>query len=404
VKATSGNQADRRTSTRKIGQTQVPDQYWGYSLQTVRFLQVLLEAPAGTVVSLEVFEDVGLSDGLQKVASQVKTGLIKNPLTDRAIEFWKTLANWVSATINGDLDPALTIFELYVAKPRKGHLATLFHNARSEDEAAAAIQKARQMMLGNRRATKALPKELSPYVKTVLQCNEKSLRVIIRNFRITSAVRNPLADLRPVVIAKWVRPESIDVVIQHAHGWLKERLDTLLQARQPAVISTDEFNEEMRKFMPRCDFQHIVTNMAGRPTAEQIAAQKVRTFVRQLELIELEEEGSLEAINAYLRATVTRTRLSEEGIVHEDSFSDFEDGLISFWRNKRRQNSLTHPNHNEIQKGQLLLSDCCLTRARLQGLEVPDYFTPGSFHALADDALIGWHPKYEALLNESAKQ
>ena len=61
--------------------------------------------------------------------------------------------------------------------------------------------------------------------------------------------------------------------------------------------------------------------MAGPPTPEQIAAERVKTYVRQLELIELEEEGTLEAINNYLRATVMRTKLSEDGIVHDDSFN-----------------------------------------------------------------------------------
>jgi hypothetical protein len=61
--------------------------------------------------------------------------------------------------------------------------------------------------------------------------------------------------------------------------------------------------------------------MAGPPTPEQIAAERVKTYGRQLELIELEEEGTLEAISNYLRATVMRTKLSEDGIVHDDSFN-----------------------------------------------------------------------------------
>ena len=74
--------------------------------------------------------------------------------------------------------------------------------------------------------------------------------------------------------------------------------------------------------------------MAGRPTAEQIAAERAKIYVRQLEVVELDDESTLEAINNYLRATITRTKLSEEGIVHEDSFGEFQDALTGFWRNK----------------------------------------------------------------------
>ena len=100
----------------------------------------MLDAPVDSFVTLEVFEDVGLetSDG-QRTASQVKTGLVKNPLADRSPELWKTLANWCDAIEQAELDPAKTIFEIYVAKPQKGRIATLFHDARSANDAKAAI-------------------------------------------------------------------------------------------------------------------------------------------------------------------------------------------------------------------------------------------------------------------------
>jgi hypothetical protein len=384
--------------------SQVPDQYFGYSLQAIRFLHLLLEAPAGTFVSLEVFEDVGaLAPDGKVLASQVKSGLVKNPLTDHSVELWKTLANWVSAVETCTIEPTSATFEIYVGKHRCGNLASAFHNARSEVEANAAIEAGRAALLGRGKKPRKLAAELSVHVSRVFGSDRKRLAQIVANLRIANAKRDPLVDLRPLVVAKWVRPESIDVVIQHAHGWLKERLDNLLQTRTPAIISVDEFIDEMRKFMPRCDFRQILVNMAGPPTTEQIAAERVKTYVRQLELIELEEEGTLEAINNYLRATVMRTKLSEDGIVHDDSFTDFEQALTSFWRNKRRQNHLTHASHTDIQSGQLLFSDCCLHRQKLQGLELPDYFTPGSFQSLADAIEIGWHPTYETALKERGK-
>jgi len=96
---------------------QAPEQYWGYSLQAVRFLQLLLEASPGTTVSLEVFEDVGKKDqDGTTFASQTKTGLAKNPLSDRALELWKTFANWLDTIDQGSLNQHQTIFELYVGR------------------------------------------------------------------------------------------------------------------------------------------------------------------------------------------------------------------------------------------------------------------------------------------------
>lgn len=56
-----------------------------------------------------------------------------------------------------------------------------------------------------------------------------------------------------------------------------------------------------------------------------------------------------------------------------------------------------------MERGQLLLADCGTHQQRLQGLEVPAFFTPGSFHALAEEKTVGWHPEYEILLPTKGK-
>ena len=379
----------------------VPAQALGYLVQPIRILQLLMDAPPDSIVTLEVFEDVGLESGDgNRVASQVKTGLIKNPLTDKSPEFWKTLANWCDAIDRGELDPETTIFEIYVARPRKGKLAGLFHQARSPEQAENAIKTARKSLSNDSVRDKPPLSEAKTYAKRVLK--HPRLATLIQNFRITAATVNPLADLRPLVATKWIRPESVDLVIYHAHGWLKERIDALLLSKRPACVAANDFNKEMLTFLPRCDFNTMVASMAGLPSAEEVAAEKIRTYVRQMEIIGLDEESTLHSINDYLRAYVTRTKLAEQCIVHDDSFAEYEEALTSFWRNKRRHNGLVYKQHTPQDLGQLLLSDCCLHQQSLQGLEMPAYFTPGSYHALADNETIGWHPEYQTKLRSSA--
>jgi hypothetical protein len=386
---------------------QVPEQYWGYSLQAVRFLHLLLEARPGAVVSLEVFEDVGCQNLNGTVlASQNKTGLVKNPISDRALELWKTFGNWLDAIDAGILDTAHTVFELYVARRRESGIAMTFHNASNAIEAARVIESARDAMWGpapRRLKRSRIPKTLGERVDRVLGPTGTRLNELVRNFSLTFASKDPLADLRTPIVNKWVRAESVDIIIKHAHGWIKERLDSLIQARRPAAIAADEFTKEMIAFLPRCDFRQILTSVAGPPSKAEVEAQAVRTYVRQLEIIEASDEDKIQAINEYLRACVQRTQLSKAGIVHEESFDDYEKALSSFWRNKKRQNALTHTDLSAVQHGQLLLSDCCLKEQKLQGLEVPSFFTPGSYHALSEEQEIGWHPDYKAKIEENGR-
>jgi hypothetical protein len=123
--------------------------------------------------------------------------------------------------------------------------------------------------------------------------------------------------------------------------------------------------------------------------------QLMRTYVRQLEIIEADEEDIFVAVNDFMRASVDRTEWSRVGLINETSLDDFEAALITFWRNKKKQHALTNSELGHNIQGQLLYRECSTHRRSLEGLEVPDYFTPGSFHSLADILEVGWHPEYK---------
>lgn len=250
-----------------------------------------------------------------------------------------------------------------------------------------------------------LGETIAPYVNHVLDLSSTNIIEIIQRFQLSVAAIDPLRDLRPRVKAKWVRPESVELVIKHAHGWIKEKLDGLLLDGKAAALNVDEFNAEIAAYLPRVDFRQILTAIAGRLelTDDTIAAEQLRTYVRQLELIDYSEEDVMEAINHFLRASAERAAWSEAGIVHDDSFDEYEASLTTYWKNKRAVQRVIHKSLSCAERGQLLLADCALHQQKLQGLEVPAFFTPGSFHALAEEETVGWHPDFEALLRAGGK-
>jgi hypothetical protein len=385
--------------------TQVPGQLFGYSLQPIRLLSLALDAAEGTTLSLEVFEDVGAVDEFGNAfASQTKSALGTNPVSDKSIDLWKTFSNWKTAVSSGQISLATTKFEIYLAKRRNGKLVQLFHDAQTEEAAKAALEQARDLFWG---ATPDYPKKqklaegLAPYVNNVLEAPTDIGVGIIQRFTLSVAAKDPLRDLRPKVDSKWVRPESVDAVIQHAHGWIKEKIDGLVLAGTPATLNVDEFNAEMRSFLPRVDFQHILAAIAGKLelSEDTLAAEQLRTYVRQLQLIEGSDEDIFEAINQFLRAAAERSAWSKQGLVHEKSFDEYEEALISAWKNKRTIHDITHKSLSGVDRGKLLLADCGLHQQKLQGLEPPPFFTPGSFHALAEDQTVGWHPEYKKFLS-----
>lgn len=333
------SKARRPTDVTARKGAQVPGQLFGYSLQAIRLLSLALDASPGTVLSLEVFEDVGTVDGTGKaLASQTKSGLATNPVSDRAVDLWKTFSNWLTAVASGQLSIESTHFEIYLAKRHTGKVVASFDAAKTEEEAKAALDRAREMLWGappRFPKRKKLAESLAPFVDHVLDPSSKDATGVIQRFALSVAAKDPLRDLRPKVNAKWIRPEIIEIVIKYAHGWIKEKLDGLLLEGKAAALSVDEFNSEIAAYLPRVDFRQILIGIAGalELTDDTIAAEQVRTYVRQLNLIEHSEEDVIESINNFLRASAERAAWSKAGIVHDDSFHDYEESLITFWKN-----------------------------------------------------------------------
>ncbi len=101
-----------------------------------------------------------------------------------------------------------------------------------------------------------------------------------------------------------------------------------------------------------------------------------------------------------MRASADRTIWGNKGIIHETSFNDFEDGLNRFWFNTKREVLIERKLYNDEEKGELIYRKCINHRISLQSMNVPEYFIPGSYHALSEDKVVGWHPEYEKKLKE----
>jgi hypothetical protein len=91
-------------------------------------------------------------------------------------------------------------------------------------------------------------------------------------------------------------------------------------------------------------------------------------------------------------------------LVFDSSFDEFEDGLVRTWTNLKRKTDIRLSHKDDIEKGQYLYADCSDHKAKLEGLEIPNHFTPGSFHALSDGEAVGWHPDYKDKLKNVVKR
>ncbi len=371
----------------------------GFSLQRTRFLARLLEAEPGDTVCLEVFDDVRVEthDG-QVLAEEDKSSVSGNALTDRSVNLWKTLANWVVAA--QEIDISATRFEIYLGRPGGGSFSNLFKAAGTTEEAIAALETVRSDLWGPgpRYPTRGeVADSIAGYVETVFGSITVSAQIIAQlDIEVGSGDQH--ADLKPIFLSKLVSDDALSDVAQWSHGWVKTRIDRLSEKKQPARISRDEFHRALLNFVRAHDRLDILHSFAGRPTPAQVHSERLRNYVAQLEIVDEDDVSILGAINDYLMAAADRTAWADRGDIDPAAFGRLEGDLERTWSNLKKQVSIEHNKKSPMDRGRLVCLKCLQHRFELGGLALPTHFVPGSFHALSDDLRIGWHPDYRHLL------
>lgn len=396
--ATSRAKGQSRTKRK----TEVPGQALGYSLQFTRLTHLLLQAPEGSLCSLELLDDVAQedSDGAVKLV-QSKSALTANPVADRAKSLWKTLSNWVELAATPGFEVEKAIFELYVSRPVEGTIVESFAHATTLESARAAIAQARTALWGsppNFDLKAGVAAEIAPYLEKVFTVDQSLLEQLIRNFQLTQGSGSPQADLEALVRSHPVSPSKVNDITNHLCGLVKRHVDMLLEAGKPAAIARNDFHGWYTAYVQKIDRQTVLLSRAQVPSEEVSRGYIPDNFIRQLDIIGLSYEEMLGAASDYFMASFDRTDWAARGEVDETSFDDLDDVLKRTWKNKQRACGLNNRGRSEQDQGQLLYSDCMQFTAPVQAMSPPGHFIPGCFHMLADDLVVGWHPNYEAQL------
>ena len=375
----------------------------GYGLQYTRLTAMLLEAPEGSVCSMELLDDVAQqsSDGATTL-TQSKSALTANPVSDRSVTLWKALFNWLELVKRGLVDPAKTIFELYVSRQVDGELIRAFDDSHTTSKAKDAIAKARAEFWGDsshKSKCGDIPEQLSNYVTPVLTADEDLLLPIIINLRLTCGSGSPQTDIETLIRRAPVSETKVFDIADKLCGWVKRKVDKALENESPAVVLRDDFHREYVSYVRSVDRDLILRSLAKKPSDAEKQERLRDTFVRQLDLIERSFDDKLEAISDFLRACSDRAAWSKAGDVHETSFDDLDENLRRTWKNIAQAAAIEAQSTHAVGRGQLIYVRCMNHKANVQGMEPPLHFVPGCFHGLADEMLIGWHPAYNSLIN-----
>lgn len=373
-----------------------PGQYLGFALQPVRLFYHLLTCNADESVGLELVDDVSVHASDQvRCAEQCKSALSGNPISNWAVDFWKTLANWVENIESGHLDAENTIFQLYVTPVKKAGFAAQFSETKSDIEIDAILETVRKQ-----RAKLSKAPECETFLSNVLAAEAGMLRNLLRNFVLINTDENPLVPIQAHLDAT-LRTEISTAAMSFGIGYAKQEADALIKAGQPAQINAASFRKKFQAFISSHDPERFLHSLSEVPSEEAVGSTiaKAPTFIRQLDLVEADIETKTRATSDFLQATGDRTKWAEAGVVFEGSMDEYDGALRRRHGNIKTELAITQKTLNDEERGLLLYTRCCVAdQIPLEGRVVPQHFLPGSLNSLAERSEIGWHKDFQTLL------
>lgn len=372
-----------------------PGQLLGYTLQFPRALYHLLRSAPGDAVCVEVFGDVATltADGYL-ISEEDKSSIVGNPLTDRSTDLWKTFSNWIDAINKGTLDISATKFILYSNQSGRSGIIDKFNSAQNPQEAQSAINDSKQEL----RDIKA-GHDIWDHYDFVINQNESMLLEVIQRFELQIGNGAGYDEVRYEIQRKSVPVSQIEFIMDKLSGWLQKAITERIAARNLAIITWEEFNQQFLVLFDRVRRLELIDFALQNPPEEELVQNHVKIrplYLRQLETINADDD-ILEAVSDFLRAEINRAAWIEKEIIDEDVASDFEARLKAFWKNQRNRIEKTEKNLSEEDRGQLLLGDCKSRVETIRGETPPHSTIAGTYHALADTPVIGWHPDWEKL-------
>lgn len=399
--------------------TLVPDKLQGYLLQVKHMLFELISVD-DRIVSIEKLDDVAVEADGKVIAEQVKSVTsANNPIAERSSVFWKTLYNWCTYIETGVL-PSGAIMRFVVVSNgivTPGGIQASFMNAHSDDEAQKALADAQKAIFRTVQDGSAtdmyatLPESYREYIRYLFDDSRaKIVCDIIKAMEIE--IHNNTYDedlLKRFSNQVGIPPEYVDLLLTDMLGWVTQAVESFTKDNKPAYISAADYRKALNTHIRAYNTTAMLRAVSQVPskTEQSGEVERLDTYIRQLQLVEMDDATLYEAASDFLRAKVDKIEWAQRGIVHAQSFEDYRDALYRNWTNQKHLMELQYRT-DPIACGQAVYFKCRDDSAhqKLQGVEVPPFFGSGSLHDLAntpaDSPKIGWHPQYITLLKEGS--
>ncbi|MEU9504815.1 ABC-three component system protein [Micromonospora sp. NPDC048170] len=348
-------------------------------------------------VSVEVADDVEVISDENK-RWQLKHRAAGTRLTDSSADLWKTLRIWSIAVKNREVDLSKTRFILLTTGEISAGSAAHYMQDESRDvESAIKLLAAAEQKSKSKDAKKnfdafnALTGEEKRALLARISAVGESLNI--------DQTRTELLRLCGLAVGR----AKAEPFLNRLEGWFNQRSIELMRAPTAAPIDGIEFDEHFTDLQQQFRAENLpIDDDVASLTATRLEYEH-RAFVQQLCLIGIKSRRIELAVRDYLRAYTQRSRWSRESLLLPGEISRYERLLTEEWAahfaEMEEELGLSAAEDEKVKAARKIYEWVDkVARMPIRPECREPFVTKGSFHMLADEQLIGWHPDFEARL------
>ncbi|MEV5776843.1 ABC-three component system protein [Streptomyces antimycoticus] len=379
----------------------------GYLYQFAKALQLCIEQWVGGLewsVAVEAADDIEKHAGALTELLQLKQRADGTRLTDSAPDLWKTLRIWCEAVTTGRINLAETnLLLMTTAELPPGsagyHLQPKSSGHRDEGKALSLLRAAREASSSDK-----LQKAFAAFDGLEADGAVGHSALLTRIDVIGDAPR--IDEVRETMLghaALAVGHTLAKPFLTRLEGWFYDRVIEQMRTPGGAPITGEEFDQTFSDLRHQFGPNNLPIDPDIADLDPEPAQSADKMFVRQLDLIGVKSERIGLAVRDYVRAFNQRSRWSEEKLLHVGELGRYERKLVEEWQARfadMREDLGDEATEEEMKREAKLIYRWVDREARAQirtGLE--EVFIPkGSYHMLADELRVGWHPDFTARL------
>ncbi|MGR2919441.1 hypothetical protein [Acinetobacter sp. 1125_18A] len=389
----------------------------GFEFQDFVYIEKLIELTQGQTLCLELYDDIHvetIADGCVKelLLIQVKHSIDSGNITDRDIDLWKTIDNWLKLIPELPVDSTLR-FQLYTNKtlnnqifvsmlkaPRQNILAILDYIREIDSKIFEAESK---------KEPKDSVNPIAKYVKAIAETSDEELKFLFDRFEFHSDNSSITARISAALLQLAIPAACLDEARKHVIGAFKESKFSKIIKGEKVVITFDDFRVDMgfdriirSARADPIEFDRFVDLYYNYQRPDKLSFTHSK-FYEQLQDIGIDNDEIVDRGIEMILAEQFMSSLQEAGSFSVSENLRLENKAVTDWQLLHRQ--LHRRTNQDDENEHLRVSLDCYDKTMISPLKVSDVELPknlscGTYIKLSNLPRIGWRRDWKGKFEE----